>query len=78
VSSDLVPQARKVANVDDLRRFLDALRKHWDDDPESGHIIDDEIRQRVLQMCADGHPDAAALSREVLVTSTWDVSRWHA
>jgi len=79
MSTDLVSQASAVATVGDLRYFLDALHEHWRNDPESGHSIDDEIRQRVLELCAAGHPDAAVLAREVLVTSTWDdVMSWTA
>ena len=71
--------AAQVATLDDLRRFLDALHALWRDDPEVGHTWDDDIRERVLQMCAAGHPDAADLAREVLVTSTWDdIPRWSA
>jgi len=79
MSTELVPAAGAVANADDLRRFLDALHQEWRSDPESGHSMDDKIRERVLEMCAEGHPDAAILAREVLVTSTWaDVSKWYA
>lgn len=72
-----VLSAASVADLADLRRFLDALHVLWRHDPEVGHNVDDEIRERVLQMCAAGHPDAAMLAREVLVTSTWDdVPKW--
>jgi hypothetical protein len=75
--TDIVPAVQAVATVDDLRRFLDALHQEWREDPESGHGIDDRIRARVLELCAEGHPDAAVLAREVLVTGTWDdVPRW--
>ena len=77
MTGELVPMAGEVASVDDLRRFMDFLHEQWRRDPEVGHSIDDEIRERVLQMCAAGHPDAAVLAREVLVTSTWDdVQSW--
>jgi hypothetical protein len=76
MSAELEPVAREVATVDDLRRFLDALHRLWRDDPEAGHSVDDQIRARVLEMCAQGHPDAAVLAREVLVTDTWDVPKW--
>lgn len=61
-----------VASVKDLRWFLGILRVLWRNDPEAGHSINDQIRARVLEMCAEGHPDAAVLAREVLVTDTWD------
>lgn len=68
-----------VASLADLRRFLDALHEMWRSDPEAGHGVDDQIRERVLQLCAEGHPEAAMLAREVLVTGTWDdVPRWFA
>ena len=72
-------RADAIDTIGDLRRFLDLLHAKWREDPEVGHSVDDEIRERVLQMCADGHPDAAVLAREVLVTSTWDdVCSWTA
>ena len=78
MSTDIVP-AHEVASVDDLRRFLDLLHAQWRNDPDSGHSIDDQIRERVLELCAQGHPDAAVLAREVLVTSTWDdCPKWYA
>jgi hypothetical protein len=64
--------AASVTDVRELRRFLDGLRALWRRDPEAGHSINDQIRARVLEMCAEGHPDAALLAREVLVTDTWD------
>jgi hypothetical protein len=70
--NEIVPTAASVANIYDLRAFLDWLRKAWLRDPEMGHSINDQIRQRVLELCAEGHPDAVLLAREVLVTSTWD------
>jgi hypothetical protein len=77
--NELLPASQSVATVDDLRRFLDLLHAKWQQDPEVGHGIDDDIRGRVLQLCAEGHPDAALLAREVLVTDTWDdVPRWYA
>jgi hypothetical protein len=80
MANEIMPMmASEVVCIEDLRRFLDALHALWRDDPEAGHNWDDDIRDRVLQMCAAGHPDAATLAREVLVTSTWDdVSRWTA
>jgi hypothetical protein len=73
MASEIMPMmASEVVCIEDLRRFLDALHELWRRDPESGHSWDDDIRDRVLRMCAEGHPDAAALAREVLVTSTWD------
>lgn len=78
MANELMPMmAGEVVCIDDLRAFLDALHALWRDDPEAGHSWDDDIRERVLQMCAAGHPDAAVLAREVLVTSTWDdVPKW--
>lgn len=70
--NEIVPTAASVANIYDLRAFLDWLHEAWRRDPEMGHGIDDQIRQRVLELCAEGHPDAALLAREVLVTSAWD------
>jgi hypothetical protein len=70
--NEIAPTAASVANIQDLRRLLDWLHEAWRRDPEVGHGIDDQIRERVLELCADGHPDAAALAREALVTSTWD------
>jgi len=65
-------EVQSVATLADLRRFLDLLHDQWRKDPEVGHSVNDEIRQRVLELCAEGHPDAAMLAREVLVTDTWD------
>ena len=78
MAAEIMPMmASEVVCIDDLRRFLDALHQLWRVDEEVGHSWDDDIRDRVLRMCAAGHPDAAVLAREVLVTSTWDdVSRW--
>ena len=71
MTGELVPMASEVASVDDLRRFLGWLHEQWRRDPEIGHSIDDEIRERVLQMVrGHDHPDAAVLARAVLVTST--------
>jgi hypothetical protein len=64
--------AASVTDVRELRRFLDGLHVLWRRDPEAGHSINDQIRMRVLELCAEGHPDAALLAREVLVTDTWD------
>lgn len=72
MSTEIVPAVNAVANLDDLRRFMDALHQKWREDPEVGHVVNDNIRGRVLELCAEGHPDATALAREVLVTSTWD------
>lgn len=75
--SEMALAANAVASIEDLRRFLDMLHQKWREDPEAGHSIDDRIRERVLQLCAAGHPDAMLLAREVLVTSTWDdVDSW--
>lgn len=69
--------AQQVTTLGDLRYFLGALHAKWREDPEVGHSVNDEIRGRVLQMCAEGHPEAAMLAREVLVTDTWDdVPSW--
>lgn len=77
--SELVLSANAVAGLGDLRRFLDALHELWRKDPEAAHGIDDDIRERVLELVAAGHDDAALLAREVLVTSAWtDVDRWYA
>jgi hypothetical protein len=77
MSTEVATTASAVANLDDLLRFLDLLHLLWRADPESGHSVDDAIRERVLEMCAAGHPQAADLAREVLVTSTWDdVPKW--
>jgi hypothetical protein len=70
--NEIMPTASSVAGIQDLRRFLDGLHALWRMDPEAGHSINDQIRQRILEMCAEGHPDAALLAREVLVTETWD------
>lgn len=71
--------AGSVTGLADLRQFLDALHDLWRRDPEAGHSINDDIRKRVLELCAAGHPDAVILAREVLVTDTWDdVSSWTA
>jgi len=79
MTSEIMPLTAAVATVDDLRRFLDLLHVKWREDPEDGHRIDDKIRQLVLEMCAAGHPDAAVLAREVLVTWTWDdIVSWYA
>ena len=79
MSTEIVPAVSAVANLDDLRRFMGLLHQKWRDDPEVGHGINDDIRERVLELCADGHPQAAALAREVLVTSTWDdCTAWYA
>jgi hypothetical protein len=71
--AEIMPMmASEVTGLQDLRRFLDALHELWRRDPEAGHSWDDDIRDRVLRMSAAGHPDAAVLAREVLVTSGWD------
>ena len=66
-----------VQSLDDLRRFMELLHIMWRRDPEAGHSLNDDIRAHVLRMCAEGHPEAASLAREVLVTDTWDdVPSW--
>jgi hypothetical protein len=71
--------ARDVTDIRTLRRFLDWLHATWVRDPEAGHSINDQIRAHVLEMCAQGHPDAATLAREVLVTDSWDdCTKWFA
>jgi DNA-binding transcriptional ArsR family regulator len=57
--NEIVPTAASVANIRDLRRFLDWLREAWSHDPEMGHSVDDQIRQRVLEM---GEPDVTTYS----------------
>jgi hypothetical protein len=71
-SAVALSSTQSVATLADLRRFLDLLHAQWHMDPEVGHSVNDEIRKRVLEMCAEGHPQAAELAREVLVTDTWD------
>lgn len=76
---DLACSVDAVGNLADLTRFMNMLHELWVRDPEQGHSIDDEIRERVLKMCAAGHPQAHLLAGAVLVTSTWnDVSRYTA
>lgn len=66
-----------VQDLSDLRRFMELLHIAWRNDPEAGHSLNDGIRAHVLRMCAEGHPEAASLAREVLVTDTWDdVPSW--
>ena len=67
-----------VTDVTKLRDFLDRLHKAWNDDPETAHGIEDTIKSHVLKLVADGHPDAQAIAREVLVMDDWDVERWYA
>lgn len=70
--NEITPTAASVAGIWDLRWFLGWLHEAWRRDPEMGHSVNNQIRRRVLEMCAEGHPDAALLAREVLVTDTWD------
>lgn len=72
MSTEIVPAVSAITCLGDLRQFMGLLHEKWREDPEVGHSINDDIRRRVLEMCAAGHPDAAALAREVLVTDTWD------
>ncbi|MFC6883445.1 hypothetical protein [Actinomadura yumaensis] len=76
--ADLTPNPAAVVDVDTLRAMLDALHALWKRDPEMGHYYADEIRVRVLELVAAGHPAASVLAREVLVMETWDVTVWHA
>lgn len=66
-------------SADDLDVFLARLHQRWNDDPESAHALEDDLRTRVLQLVVDGHPDAWTYAKKVLETSTWtDVRRWYA
>lgn len=67
-----------VTDLDALRDFLRQLHEVWNSDPETAHLTEDDIKSRVLQLVADGHPDAQAIAREVLVMDDWDVERWYA
>jgi hypothetical protein len=72
MSSEVGIRVEWVTDMEGLRLFLEGLHELWRRDPEAGHSVNDQIRQRVLELCGMGHPHSAALAREVLVTDTWD------
>lgn len=79
MSADLQTLAGTVDSLSTLRDFLNRLHKAWNDDPEVAHALEDEIKTRALKLAAAGHPEAAAIAREVLVIDTWDdVMKWYA
>jgi hypothetical protein len=79
MSTDLQRLTGTVDSLSGLRDFLNRLHAAWNDDPEVAHALEDEIKSRALQLVAEGHPDAAAIAREVLVIDTWDdVMKWYA
>jgi hypothetical protein len=73
-----VPKASEVSDLDGLRLVLQQLRETYDRDPEAGHCIEDTLKNRVLRLAADGHPDAARFAAVVLEPLDWDVERWYA
>jgi hypothetical protein len=71
--------AECVVTDKDLDDLLAHLHRNWNNDPEAAHALEDEIKTRVLQLAADGHPDAARLAAKVLEIDAWDdVTRWFA
>lgn len=79
MSADLQTLAGAVDSLSGLRDFLNRLHSAWNDDPEVAHALEDEIKTRTLGLVAAGHPEAAAIAREVLVIDTWDdVMKWYA
>ena len=49
-----------------------------DDDPETSHILEDELQEEVLQAIANGAENSSELAKEVLKTSEIDFPRWYA
>jgi hypothetical protein len=82
MNTDLSTIGKNLEPVDSLaglRAFLADLHTAWNRDPETAHGIEDDLKNHVLQLVADGHPDAQAIAREVLVMNDWeDVDRWYA
>ena len=60
------------------------LEELWDgmvkaaveEDDERAHSYEDSYREKVLQMIADGHPDAINLAKKALSTNNFDFARW--
>jgi hypothetical protein len=67
-----------VSTLADLQQYLTDLHSRWAADPEDGHSRADQISRRVLELTAEGHPDAAAMAAAVLTIYDWDVDWWYA
>ena len=63
--------------VDDVRRVVDYIASIQDDN-EVAHGAEDAMRQRVLELVAEGHPDSAELAKAALESSTITFGRWYA
>ncbi|WP_223840496.1 hypothetical protein [Saccharopolyspora pogona] len=61
--------------VDDIRARLEQL---GNDDPEAGHSMIDDLMRAALVAIRDGHPNPAALARDVLAVDEADFPRWYA
>lgn len=73
-----VPKAFEVSDLDGLRLVLGQILETYNGDPEAAHCIEDALKDRILHLTADGHPDAALFAAMVLETVDWNVERWYA
>lgn len=62
----------------ELHNFLVQLHEAWDADIETAHLAEDRVKSRVLELIADGHPEARELARELVEMDSWSVERWYA
>jgi hypothetical protein len=63
--------------VQEVERRVAEIEKHRADD-ERAHMLEDLLREDVLQAIAIGNVDPAALANAALKTNDIDFGRWYA
>lgn len=58
--------------AEELRDLLES-----NSDPETGHIVIDELWRTVLTAIRDGHPNPVGLARAALIVDDADIDRWY-
>jgi MoxR-like ATPase len=77
--SELREDVQAMTLPSEMDPILDRLRRLRQRDPESGHSIDDELRERVLTLIAGGSRYSRQLARTAMETSGWkSCSRYYA
>lgn len=61
-----------------VEQIRDEFARVGRDDPEHAHGVEDAMLLRALEAIRDGHPDPAALARDVLIVADAEFPRWYA
>lgn len=61
-----------------VEQLRDEFARLGQADPEHGHSVEDAMLRAALTAIRDGHPNPAALARDVLIVADAKFDRWYA